>query len=199
MPSPIPSSIQPMLLKPGCLPAADADYAYEWKFDGMRAIVFADPGRVRIQSRNMRDCTAQFPELHALGSVLKRKRVVLDAEIICTGDTGRPCFETLRSRIVARSPLAVAWQQAQAPVTLIIFDLLFDGRSTMEPPYTRRRAARLYSKPVRITGWKAWSPSGWTARSRMFSSGNSSSAAGCLVTALVWKHSWSAHVAAAAS
>ena len=46
--------------------------AFEWKWDGVRAIVAPAPGSVRTTSRNDRDITAFYPELDALGELADR-------------------------------------------------------------------------------------------------------------------------------
>ena len=44
-------------------PPASADYVYEVKWDGIRALISLDEGTVRIRGRNGMDLTKQFPEL----------------------------------------------------------------------------------------------------------------------------------------
>ena len=58
----MPERIAPMLALAGSLPSSDDGWAYEFKWDGVRAIVFVDGGRVRATSRNDKDLTASFPE-----------------------------------------------------------------------------------------------------------------------------------------
>ena len=72
---PMPTSIEPMLAKLSTLPVNDAAWAYEIKWDGVRAIAMIDGGRVRLASRNQLETTKQFPELHELGESLGAKEV----------------------------------------------------------------------------------------------------------------------------
>ena len=63
---PMPERIEPMKATTATLPADDAGWAYEIKWDGVRAIAYCEPGRVRLQSRTMREITAQYPEIAAI-------------------------------------------------------------------------------------------------------------------------------------
>ena len=49
-------------------------WAFEVKWDGVRAIAFCEPGRLRLQSRNLKDITAQYPEVRGLRAAARRAR-----------------------------------------------------------------------------------------------------------------------------
>jgi bifunctional non-homologous end joining protein LigD len=137
---PMPERIEPMLARLSGLPADDAGYAFEVKWDGVRAVVFSDSGHVRVHSRNLRDVTKQYPELRALGRVLGAHRVVLDGEIVALDAGGRPDFGSLQGRMHVESDAAIRRRVADTPVVYMVFDLLFlDGRSTMPLGYEQRR------------------------------------------------------------
>ena len=53
--SPFPKRIEPMLATAGTLPKKQDGWAFEFKWDGVRAIVYVDGGRVRALSRNGKD------------------------------------------------------------------------------------------------------------------------------------------------
>ena len=59
------TGIVPMKAVTGSLPPPDEDdrWAYEIKWDGYRTIAFVENGRVRLQSTNLLDLTARWPEL----------------------------------------------------------------------------------------------------------------------------------------
>ncbi|MGH2923688.1 MAG: hypothetical protein ACRDKH_06650, partial [Solirubrobacterales bacterium] len=60
----MPKRLEPMLARTGPLPPGDDEgWAYEVKWDGIRALGFADRGRWRMQSRRLEDVTARYPEL----------------------------------------------------------------------------------------------------------------------------------------
>ena len=52
-----------MLATSGTLPSDDAGWAYEMKWDGLRALAFVSGGQVRLTSRTTRDITFVYPEL----------------------------------------------------------------------------------------------------------------------------------------
>ena len=75
------------------LPEGD-EWAYEPKYDGFRAVVFADGDDVFVQSRNGRPLGRYFPELRFGGG-----RYVLDGELVILGDDGVEEFDALQNRI----------------------------------------------------------------------------------------------------
>ena len=138
---PFPEHVAPMLARPARLPAdADDQFAFEVKWDGMRAIAFSEPGRLRVESRTKRDITAAFPELHRLQRQLGARRAVLDGEIVALKDDGRPSFQLLQARIHLTGKSEVARAARNRPVVYMIFDLLYlDDRATTELTYAERR------------------------------------------------------------
>jgi bifunctional non-homologous end joining protein LigD len=137
----MPEQLQPMLARAGRLPVDDANWAFEIKWDGVRAITYWQPGELRIESRNLNDVSARYPELRALGPQLGSHETVLDGEIVAFDGEGRPSFERLQRRMHVASPSAIRRLAEEEPVSYVIFDLLhLDGRSTVELPYRERRA-----------------------------------------------------------
>jgi bifunctional non-homologous end joining protein LigD len=72
--------VAPMLVRPAPVLPAGEEWAYEVRWDGMRALVSVG-STVRVHSRH--DHTAAFPELAALGSLFGRAKVVLNGELVC--------------------------------------------------------------------------------------------------------------------
>jgi bifunctional non-homologous end joining protein LigD len=139
---PMPEHVQPMLAALGRLPGRDAEFGFEVKWDGVRAILYWRPGRLRIESRNLNDITSRYPELRALGEQLGSREAVLDGEIVAFDDDGKPSFERLQRRIHLSSASAIRRLAGEAPVTYVIFDLLYlDGERLLDHPYSERRAA----------------------------------------------------------
>jgi bifunctional non-homologous end joining protein LigD len=137
---PMPSALAPMLATSGPLPREDAEFAYEIKWDGIRAIAYSQPGRLRLESRNRNDITAQYPELARLNRALGSHSAVLDGEIVSLGADGRPSFQALQKRMHLGSPAQAKTAAKHAPVTYQIFDLLWlDGHPLMDFPYAQRR------------------------------------------------------------
>lgn len=115
--------IKPMLAKPSFLPNSDCDFAYEIKWDGIRAILYFKNGQLMLSSRNLKNITIQYPELELLKKHLSND-VILDGEIVALDSTGRPSFELLQSRMGLASHETIKDKMKQVPVTYIIFDLL---------------------------------------------------------------------------
>lgn len=134
--------LAPMLATPGSLPppsAADR-WAYELKWDGVRALARAAAGELTLHSRHGRDVTRSYPELHALAPALAPREAVLDGEIVALDETGRPSFERLQERMNVDAT-AARERAARTPVTYMIFDLLeLDGEPLIGLPYAERRA-----------------------------------------------------------
>src|SRR6056297_1167859 len=113
---------KPMLAKKGdAIP--QGDWAFELKWDGIRAIIRTTPDTTHIWSRNGRDITQQFPELvtplqDALGIG------VWDAEIIVTGKDGRPSFPLATGRLHLGNDIARLAASKATPATAMVFDCL---------------------------------------------------------------------------
>jgi hypothetical protein len=138
----LPERVEPMLARAGELPAEDGRWAYEIKWDGVRAIGYGEGGRIRLESRNGNDITPRYPELRELGRALGAHEAVLDGEIVAFDDEGRPSFQRLQGRMHLASERAVRRKSVEEPVVYVIFDVLhLDGRSLLAEPYEARRAA----------------------------------------------------------
>jgi bifunctional non-homologous end joining protein LigD len=135
-----PESVVPMLAKLSELPARDDGWAVEVKWDGVRAIAYCRPGQLELQTRNLHEVTAQYPEVRRLSRQLGAREAVLDGELIAFDQDGRPSFERLQQRIHQTSESVVRRRMKTHPVVYVIFDLLYlDGRNLIGEPYSRRR------------------------------------------------------------
>jgi bifunctional non-homologous end joining protein LigD len=134
-----PDQLAPMKATTGDLPRGDG-WAFEIKWDGMRAIGFVADGRLRLQSSNLIDVTGRYPELAPLGEVLAGHRVILDGELVAFDDRGRPSFSLMQQRMHVGSPREAAQRVAAVPVVWMIYDLLhLDDVDLFEVPYLERR------------------------------------------------------------
>jgi bifunctional non-homologous end joining protein LigD len=119
--------IAPMLLTACELPADDDRYLFEVKYDGFRVVAYVENGTVRLLSRR-RNEIASAP-VAELGGALKRRRAILDAELIAVDDEGRPVFHELQSRLTGGGAVA-----------LMLFDLLYlDGETLTKLPLEERK------------------------------------------------------------
>jgi bifunctional non-homologous end joining protein LigD len=109
-------------------PADDANWTYEMKYDGFRAITAIVNGRIAMWSRNELDLAPRFPVIAAAMPKIKVKEAVLDGEIVALDDQGAPRFQLL--------------QQGEKREVIFVFDLLWlDGRDLRNESYADRRAA----------------------------------------------------------
>src|SRR5690606_19169732 len=131
---------RPMLAQPGPVPDRDDGWAYEMKWDGVRALAYVEGGRVRLYSRARKEITVAYPELAGLAGAVGDRPCVLDGEVVAFDDRGRPSFEALQPRMHQRDPGRVRRLMGFVPVTYLLFDTLHvaDG-PVIGLPYLRRR------------------------------------------------------------
>jgi bifunctional non-homologous end joining protein LigD len=117
-----------------------ADWTYELKWDGMRALLEVVGGELHIWSSNAKEATVSFPELAVLGPAFAHIDVVLDGEIVALDERGRPNFGRLQHRMHITSPADAAHRATEHPVELVLFDVLqVGGQSTVGLPLRDRR------------------------------------------------------------
>ncbi len=122
-----------MLLTTGAVPDGEA-WALELEWDGCRAQLRYDGRAVTLRTRNARECSDDFPEMLGVADALGKRRVILDGELVCLREDGRPDFARLRRRLAGLGP-------SPPPALLQVFDVIHvDGRSTWALPYRERRA-----------------------------------------------------------
>jgi len=152
---PMPTAIHPMLATAATKPFDDANWLFEIKWDGYRAVAFIDDGRVRLVSRKQNDLSTQFPELGDLPRFVKAQRAVLDGEIVALDDEGRPSFSLMQQRTGFRPgkhrlagrdpgpparPLLAGRGGDGVPVVYYAFDLIYlDGFDLRRVPLDQRK------------------------------------------------------------
>ncbi|MEV0330923.1 non-homologous end-joining DNA ligase [Micromonospora echinospora] len=130
--------LRPMLATTGPLPAGSG-WAYEFKWDGVRALADISTAGQRLYARSGVEITAAYPELASLGEQVDD--ALLDGEVVLLGAAGQPSFTALAERMHVRDRNRAARLAAVAPVTYMIFDLLrLRGADLTGRPYARRRA-----------------------------------------------------------
>ena len=114
------------------------DWAFEFKWDGIRALVDVSERGVRIFSRAGNEVSAAYPEL--LAQAAEAEDALLDGEIVVIAG-GRPSFEALQRRMHVRDPAEIHRLAAQIPVTFVVFDVLRRyGVDLTARPWHERRA-----------------------------------------------------------
>jgi bifunctional non-homologous end joining protein LigD len=137
-----PEAVAPMLATTGdAHDVAEGDWAFEMKWDGIRAVAVVHDGAVTLTSRNGNDLTPAYPELQELAErVDDEGGAVLDGEIVAVDEKGRPDFGLLQTRMGLTRARDVARAAAGTPVRLLLFDLMrAEGRSLVREEYDDRR------------------------------------------------------------
>jgi bifunctional non-homologous end joining protein LigD len=131
--------IRPMLAKTG-EPFDSKDYIFEPKWDGLRALLFFQEGRIELQNRNLRDATQSYPELQEISRRIKAKTAIIDGEAVVLREDGVPDFGQLQARFGVDDPKRVSVLAKTTPVTYVAFDLLhLDGQDMISRPLTERK------------------------------------------------------------
>jgi len=136
---PIAPPVEPMLAKIAEEIPDGADWLYEPKWDGFRAIVFRGDDDVYVQSRDLKPLDRYFPELHDVLLASLPKGCVLDGEIVIAKEDGLD-FDALQMRL---HPAAsrVAKLAKECPSSFVAFDVLaIDGADVRAQPQSERRA-----------------------------------------------------------
>jgi bifunctional non-homologous end joining protein LigD len=120
--------IEPMLLlRTEKLPEG-ADWLYELKFDGYRALAIKANGAVKLRSRNDKDFNARYPAIVKALTPMPDDTVI-DGEIVALDPDGRPSFNLLQN-----------YGSVDAPLHFFAFDvLILKGEDVMTQPVAKRR------------------------------------------------------------
>jgi bifunctional non-homologous end joining protein LigD len=148
---PMPTTIHPMLAESIDQPFDGADWLFEIKWDGYRAIAFIENGQTRLLSRNQNDLTARYPELKNMAQGVKAKTAILDGEVVALDAEGKASFSLMQQRtgfrpfgslrsLRAGSGGRRAATNADVPVLYYAFDLLYlDGYDWRRVPLEERK------------------------------------------------------------
>jgi bifunctional non-homologous end joining protein LigD len=116
----------------------DSEWVFEPKWVGIRAIAICDD-RTRLISRNDKDITVAYPELHRLHDRVVALDAMLDGEIVAFED-GVPSFQRLQQRMHLRDERKIEQMAKQIPVVFLAFDIVgLDGKDLNGRPLGERR------------------------------------------------------------
>lgn len=122
--------IRPMLATLATAVPVGAQWTFEEKYDGIRALAYRQRGRVRLWSRNELDLTAGFPDVAQAVAKLPGGDLVLDGELVIFDKTGVSRFQLLQRR------------GSGGRAVYVVFDLLeLEGKSLLQRPLKERRTA----------------------------------------------------------
>jgi len=115
-----------------------ADYAAEWKWDGIRIQIVGTGSETRLYSRAGDDISAGFPEIAAAFT----GHAVLDGELLVRGEFQggeAASFNALQQRLGRK--VVSAKMQADYPAFVRLYDLLLEGEEDLRAlPWEQRRA-----------------------------------------------------------
>lgn len=132
--------IEPMLSENKDKPPTGDDYIFEVKWDGIRAMVAYEEGKIKIHTRNRNDVTKQFPELQEGEKAFRATNALFDVEIVSLDAAGKPVFKKVINRLMSSGDTNILKLSKTSPCYCYIFDCLYlDGRSLVNEPLTKRK------------------------------------------------------------
>jgi bifunctional non-homologous end joining protein LigD len=136
----MPSAIAPMKATLTEKVPHGADWLFEIKWDGVRAIAFIDHEQVRLLSRTGNWCEKQYPELSVIHHSLAAGQAILDTEIAMLDEKGISRFALIQPRIHQSDPNSISHMARSRPVTMFAFDLLYlDGYDLRQVELAERK------------------------------------------------------------
>lgn len=156
-----------------------ADWLFEVKWDGFRALLYSDKDGVRLVSRNV-NVFKSFPGLgEGLVRDLKGRRCILDGEIVCLDSHGKPQFRNLLFRRF--EPVFYA------------FDILWDEHAMSDDEEEQHRFRNGEDLRPSVTANFAFGP-WWPTKANDSSTATTSKARVRAYSALrantIWRASW---------
>lgn len=136
----LPTKLKPMLAQAAPTAFTDAEWAFEPKLDGYRAIAcVAEDGAVTLRSRGGQDLTPGFPGIVGALAAQPIRPLVLDGEIVAF-EGGVPSFGALQRRAQLRVAADIGVAERTAPCVFFAFDVLHaHGLDLRGAPYASRR------------------------------------------------------------
>jgi len=104
-------------------------WTYEVKWDGYRALAVKEYTVARLESRNQKDLTRDYPTIVSAVMAAGHPKFILDGEIVALDQSGRPSFQALQHR-----------RSSSTVFAFYAFDVLSVGdESLMGKPLKARR------------------------------------------------------------
>lgn len=141
---PVPIGVRPMTATTGDLPDPEpSDWAFETRWNGIRALVTDDTGRVVITDAEAADISIHFPEIRRIGRALGHRELILDGVIVPVDPTTGDVLhhrEGLTRRMNITSDSGARNASTTAPIVFMAFDVIWvEGRSITNLPWELRR------------------------------------------------------------
>jgi bifunctional non-homologous end joining protein LigD len=136
----LPSKLTPMLAESADDVKTDAQWLYEPKLDGYRALAFIRDGKATLISRGGLDISIAYPDVIQDLEQQAVETMVLDGELVAYGADGKPSFAALQKRAQLKTSKEIAVAQRDSRVAFVCFDLLhFAGSNVRTAPFVDRR------------------------------------------------------------
>lgn len=136
--APMPARMGVMLATPSAHVFSDPNWLFEIKWDGVRALAFAENGKLTLRARSGSDITSHYPELSTLPEALSAQQAIIDGEIAVLDSRGHSDFEMLQERMHVRNPSQKLI--SQYPAVYFAFDLIYcDGYDLRLVPLLARK------------------------------------------------------------
>ncbi|MGH9338021.1 MAG: non-homologous end-joining DNA ligase [Acidobacteriota bacterium] len=134
------AQIRPMLTTlTSKVPEGNA-WAYELKYDGVRAIASKKGAEMSLYSRNFNPLEGQFPEVLEELREIPSNHFTLDGEITALDEQGRSRFQLIQPRLGRSDPRQVQQLREKVPAYFFVFDLLAcEGYDLRAVPLSERK------------------------------------------------------------
>lgn len=123
-------------------------YIHQFKWDGHRLLFHYDRGKVKLFTREMNECTHQYPELQSIH--LPVDSCILDGECIVLNPSTNPpmpCFESVMTRFSASKELSIKKYMKDLPAHFVVWDILYLNGKALNHTELEERL-RLLTKTV---------------------------------------------------
>ncbi|MCY7493416.1 DNA ligase D [Bacillus safensis] len=137
--------MKPMRLTPAHDIPAGADWVYELKYDGFRAILVWEEDEIRLESRTGKQLNEQFPEVMEQCEQLRDQfapflPLTLDGELVFLVSEQQSEFAKVQQRGRLKNKEAIQRQAERFPCHFITFDLLScKGKPLVDSPLMERK------------------------------------------------------------
>ncbi len=129
---------RPMLIGREAPPFDDDAYLFELKLDGIRCLAYLNEHDVSLVTRRGLELASRLPELREIHKNVAAP-CVLDGELVALSG-GVPDFEKAKDRALSTDSVRARRLAKTAPVSFVVFDLLYlDGVETIREPLDSRR------------------------------------------------------------
>ncbi len=124
------------------------DWIYQIKWDGIRGLIYYQRGldkQIRIFTKNKRERTDFYPELHLIEDMIAGDSAVLDGELVVLGEDSKPSFQLSLIRERIGNPDKLPYYIKNLQVIYIVFDILYYQGNKLTNQSLKERQEILHS------------------------------------------------------